>query len=136
MNDNQKQIKEMTKIVDKVFRCYYKGDYESGIKDFATHLVEFGAIVLPEGSVVSSKREYEKLNIKIDCLRETITWYDNDMKKEIDQREKKIDQARKETAEKILNEVKDMFINTNYNIDWIVNKLEEIANREGVEIKE
>ena len=50
--------------------------------------------------------------------------------------DKRVAQSNKEMAKKILNEVKDMFINTNYNIDWIVNKLEEIANREGVEIKE
>ena len=49
---------------------------------------------------------------------------------------KYIDEVRKETAEKILDEVKDMFLNTSYNIDWIFNKLEELAKQYGVEIKE
>lgn len=74
------------------------------------------------------KCKYEFMN-----MGNTILINKNLLKRELQYLEEQTRKyASKETAERIINEIKDMFINTNYNIDWIVNKLEEIANREGV----
>ena len=108
-------------------------------------------------SVVLSREEYEKLLNK-ECLRGWI-WKEgfNDGKKlyseaiacmrdTIENQKVELENKEKETAEKVLNEVasiiKTQSVN-DYNFDdkvieepLLLNKLKEIATREGVEIKE
>lgn len=125
--NKQQQIEEMARAMCEPFDRAMVGQPCTKCRTYdrncytihqAEALYNAGYRKIPEDSVVISIEEYEKLKY---------TWItDSDAYKK----------GCKETAEKILNEVKDMFINTNYNIDWIVNKLKEIATREGVEIKE
>ena len=63
MEDKQKEIEiqNMIEIVDKVFSSYYSGDYESGIRDFATRLIQSNVKILPEDSVVITKEELKKI---------------------------------------------------------------------------
>lgn len=105
MNDKEKQILEITQDLSDCLEYDIEDSSIVDTYDTAYNLVNKGWTKLPEDSVVFTKEEYtdylilqknyefiletakelqeenEKLKLKIDCLRETITWYDNDIKK-------------------------------------------------------
>lgn len=121
--NKQEQIEEMQ--VDLLLCLVFSKN--GGVKcgDTAEALYDAGYRKLPEDSIVLSREESQ-------ALKKQIEYWEYEAKVA----RKYIAEVRKETAEKILDEVKDMFLNTSYNIDWIFNKLEELAKQFGVEIKE
>jgi rubrerythrin len=147
MKDKEKQIEEMAKEIFDIcaWRFGKPNDYKEIFNDIAEDLTKLNYLKIDKDSVVLTREEYnkkkkhlesvlelsstqfekvvrenEKLNNKIEVLRETITWYDNDIKK-----------IRKETAEKIFKELK-------VKLKGVVglNYLDELAKQYGVDIKE
>lgn len=136
---DDKKIEEMSKIVDKVFRCYYKGDYESGIKDFATHLVEFGAIVLPEGSVVFTQEEYLRMVVEERALDKASE--EKARKQAVKEVLKEIDKELYETSriylEAVTKNSKDEDAINKYGVMSIAHDVViKISKQYGVEVKE
>ena len=130
MKDKEKQIEEMAKVIKSAneINCirtcdncnYYNDDSKCISFGQAIALYEQGYRKLPENSVVLSREEYEKLKMleegHITC--EDVLEF--------------VEKARKETAEKIINMLKQPpyidFIES-----WV---LEDVAKQFGVEIKE
>lgn len=134
-----KAIEEMASKLNELFiPCIgYTNDFMR--LEIAQELLKYYQPKLPEDSVVLTREEYSDyliLQKNHEFIREKAKELQADNERLYKNIGKFKELTVKETAEKILKEVKDLFINTNYNIDWIFNKLEEIANREGVEIKE
>ena len=131
MKDKEKQIEEMAKDY-----YGYSIDLEDDCKFVAEEMYNKGYRKLPEDSVVLSREEYENKKIIVEMsgghkLKLTIGKF-GEMSKVLEE------YTRKETAEKILNEtmripvIDGKFVK----VDDLIDKLEEIATREGVEIKE
>ena len=91
--ENKKQVEEMANFIchsEFIDISYYEAE------QIAVELLKHYQPKIPEDSIVLDKKEYEKLKLKIETLRETITWYDNDIKK-----------IRKETVKEILEDWKN-----------------------------
>lgn len=139
------EIEEMAKII-ALEMCPTQKEYSKfnneatcyfarcrNIKNAVDKLINAGYRKITEGVVVLTEKEYGELYQRMfDEVRQA-----NDLK---------VEQVRKETIEKILNEVaitiKTQSVN-DYNFDdkvieepILLEKLKEIATREGVEIKE
>ena len=129
MNKQKKQIEEMADDV----RSYYCGSEYDELEDdisFSEHLVNLGWIKPDENAVVLSKEEYERL-LKEETLCERLG-NDIDVKlKYIYELEDKVAQVRKETTEKIANDISNdiLVVNTKEygNIEVVpVERLQEI----------
>ena len=148
MEDKENQIIE--KLANDIYSLKScDTSFEENCKLLAYDLVTLGWIKLPEDIVVISKREYDslrcyKIKVETTCISFTIKEWedfcdgDGELPKTVIIRAK--EQERKETAEKILNEIYAVLWDEKTPIaDSFVNldvKIREIATREGVEIKE
>ena len=137
MKDKEKQIEEMANICCgseiSCSQCFKEYKNITGIKikkradhcqayNYAENLYNAGYHKLTEDSVVLSRKEFDEFRkdqAEVKFLKRKI-----------------IEQARKETAEKILDEMFECI--NSFGVDYvdIREKLKEIATREGVEIKE
>lgn len=142
--DNQKEIQNMIEIVEKVFSSNYSGDYESGIRDFATRLIQNNVKILPENSVVLIREEYERLLIcehNLTVGRESYRRLEEMAYASIENLKQEKDQACKETVRKILDEIKFLVEERNganiedLSIDGTILEevLDELAKKYGVE---
>ena len=117
MTNKYQLIKEMASDMD--FATTEHDLWPDDAKEIAKTLIMLGYRKMPEGSVVLSKEEYEKLKLKIETLRETITWYDNDIKK-----------TSKETARKIFTQLKVLsYVDFDGNICIRKDSFEEVQKK-------
>ena len=150
----QKQIEEMAKDIEKTFtyaKKYYDDDFEPYElevypDEIARELYNAGCRKISENAVVLTEKELKE---KIDCCDVSMIHHDEDGKlyieyekyedftdrlgKRIQQLKGQLKQARKETAEKIMNDISSdiIVINTKEygNIEVIsVERLQEICN--------
>lgn len=129
MDKQQKQIEEMANDV----RSYYHGSEYDELEDdisFSGHLVNLGWIKLDENAVVLTKEEYDRL-LKEETLCEQLGNDVNVKLRYILELEDKFEKERKETAEKIMNDISNDIIVVNTkeygNIEVVpVERLQEI----------
>ena len=149
MKDKEKQIEEMARDMD--YGCTKRDLYPSDAKEIAKALYLIGYRKLPKYSVVLSREEYEKLKLFEERVRSGVCftqkeWFDfcnEDSKKRTSLLIEAKEQASKETAEKILNELHLLFsadylvgLRNEYK-DWkYADLIKRYARQLGVEIKE
>ena len=104
--------------------------FEENCKLLAYDLFTLDWVKLPKDSVVLSREEYELLT-DIKDLQQQVQDSLSNMSEDIERVEK---QARKETAEKILNEV--YWLVARKDVINVLTRIKEIATKNGVEIKE
>lgn len=107
MDKQQKQIEEMANDV----RSYYHGSEYDELEDdisFSVHLVNLGWIKLDENAVLLTMEDYKLLDKKIKALEEYVGALEENKRvsNALIERLKEIAKmARKETAEKIMNDI-------------------------------
>ena len=128
MKDKEKQIEEISKILDLYSGC---SSYNKAY-NIANALYLQGYRKLPKDSVVLSREEFKKL-------------LDNNIRIDMEYFEQEKAKARKETAEKIFEKIKnkinelEKFYFDNGKIGYnglTIRELNELARQFGVEIKE
>lgn len=111
--EKQIEIQNMIEIVEKVFSSDYSGDYESGIRDFATRLIQNNVKILPEDSVVLTREEYENMQFVAELIGTKQKIGACDFNRVVLQRTK---QARKETAREFAEKLNTLIDNNeNFN---------------------
>lgn len=142
MKDKEKHILAITQDLSDCLEYDIEDSSVVDTYDTAYKLANKGWVKLPEDSVVLSREVFELLT-DIKNLQQQVQ---DSLSNTSEDFERIAKQARKETAEKILNEmvniIKTQSVN-DYNFDdkvieepILLEKLKEIATREGVEIKE
>lgn len=172
MNNKEKQIEEMAYIIENAFKVYFGAndlvepeDFPYQAKDLAKELLEHYQPKLPEDSVVQptvqsysthdndlvvlSREEYDNLRLQIQEAHNKGVRAGFDMTKFKENSIRK--QERKETAKKIINQVREMLNscqtvyeddkylitpNVGYLMKDVDDGLDKIEKQLGVEIKE
>lgn len=162
MKDKEKQIEEMARDIEKyVVRDWskelYIGSaealYNAGYRNVKDKVVldkeEYED--LKEYKNIAEQRKFNldyanvelrRLAVELNSVEEAnesanklLDKYREELRKASELKTETIKLAKQETAREILKAIKFMFVNTNYNIDWIVNKLEKLAKEYNVEVE-
>ena len=159
MKDAEKQVKEIETIVKSNLA---EGSFASVFaRKVATQIVEHYQLVDKDNVTLFSKeeleekyelsasfmalvRENERLKLKIDCLRETATWYYNNIKNTSKEMIEKFFKEIKEGVSKYTTNVDiplpfsdNAFINTKIiPVEKFFNFIDSLAKQFGIEIKE
>lgn len=128
-----------TATEDSDFINYYK----ETLKGYARYLIKQNYRKLPKGSVVLSKEKYETLHKDVNNYKQRYQSSEKRNKQLVQSSCEAITKSRKETAKKILQEVKECkgikrLVELGYIISYInlCQEIDEIANQFGVEVEE
>ena len=141
MENKEKQIEEMSYIIENTFKVYFGAndlvepeDFPYQAKDLAKELLEHYQPKIDKDSVVLSREEYDNLRLQIQEAHHKGVRAGFDLTKF---KENSIEQERKEMAEKCCNFIKQWIGSSDdEDLGFLFDFEDFIAKQLGVEIKE